>query len=80
MRHQSPQARQEEENKARDQNTTESVRRTEYRCALGRGEGQSEQNTVFDIRVRQQYGLPESVPEVCGLRCAVLHLRAPQGS
>lgn len=38
MRHQGPQAGQEEENKARDQNPAEFVRRAERRCVAGRRE------------------------------------------
>ena len=33
----------------------------------------TEQNTVADIRICQQHRLPESLPQVPGLRCAVLH-------
>ena len=38
-----------------------------------------EQNTLADIRIRQQYRLQKSVPKVPGLRRAILHLRAAQG-
>jgi casein kinase II subunit alpha len=38
-----------------------------------------EQNPLADLRVCQQHRFPESVPQVSGLRCAILHSGAAQG-
>jgi hypothetical protein len=40
----------------------------------------AEQDTVADLRVRQQHRLPEPVPKVPGLRRAILHFRVAQGA
>lgn len=74
MRHQSSKASQKEENKARDQNPTEPLRGPECGSTPGRREGSPEQDTILDLRIRQQHRLSESLPQVCGLRCSLLHL------
>ena len=49
MRHQSLEAGQEEEDKARDQNPTEPIGGPECCCPIGCGEGQSEQDAIIDL-------------------------------
>lgn len=73
MRHQSSETREEEEDKAGDQDLTKSIRWTECCCTVGCCEGQSEQDALINIRVRQQHRLQKSVSEVRRLRCSVLH-------
>lgn len=40
----------------------------------------AEQNAFPHFRIRQQHRFPKSVPQVCWLRCPILHLRVAQGS
>ena len=53
MRYQGPQAGQEKEDKARDQDSAELVRWAECRCITGCREGQPKQDAVSHIRICQ---------------------------
>ena len=79
MRRQGAQAGQEEEDQARDQDSPESLRRPQHRRLARRRTRLAEQNPITHLRVRQQYRLPEPLPQIQRHRRAVLHLRAPQG-
>lgn len=67
MRYQGPQAGQEEEDQARNQDPTEFVWRTKCGGVTGCGEGQCKQDAIVDLRVCQQHRLPELIPKVCRL-------------